>query len=67
MPLARGIRSHGVRSGDLHFLSGVDAGEQGTISADPYEVMSQQVNAILDRTEAILKSGGLSLSDVLRN
>ncbi len=67
VPLARGVRSHGVRSGELYFLSGIDAGEQDTISADPYEAMSQQVNTILDRTEAILKSGGLSLGDVFRN
>jgi len=67
MPLAPGVRSHGVRSGDLYFLSGVDGREQRAVSADPYEAMSQQVNTILDRTVVILRSEGLSLSDVFRN
>jgi 2-iminobutanoate/2-iminopropanoate deaminase len=67
VPLAPGVRGHGVRSGDLYFLSGVDGSEQGAVGEDLYEAMSRQVNAILDRTVVILGSEGLSLSDVFRN
>lgn len=67
VPLSKGSRCHGVRLGDLHFLSGVDAGEQAAVSVDLYDAMTQQVNTILDRTEAILKRQGLSLTDVFRN
>lgn len=67
MPLAPGVLGHGVRSGDLYFLSGVDGSEQDAVSADPYEAMSRQVNTILDRAVVILGSEGLSLSDIFRN
>ncbi|MBI2359713.1 MAG: RidA family protein [Deltaproteobacteria bacterium] len=67
VPLSKGNRCHGVRIGDLHFLAGIDAGEEATVGADLYSAMAQQVNTILDRTEGILKSQGLSLGDVFRN
>lgn len=67
VPLSKGSRCHGVRLGNLHFLSGVDAGGQAATGADLYAAMARQVNTILDRTEAILKSQGLALSDVFRN
>ncbi|MBI2089422.1 MAG: hypothetical protein HYT78_11885 [Deltaproteobacteria bacterium] len=67
VPLSTGNRCHGVRLGDLHFLSGIDAAEAPTAGADLYASMAQQVNTILDRTEAALKSQKLSLSDIFRN
>ena len=66
-PLSTGSRCYGVRVGDLLFLSGVDVGEKATAGADLYAAMAQQLNTILDRTETILKSQGLALSDVFRN
>jgi len=67
VPLSKGSRCHGVRVRDLYFLSGIDAGEEAAVGADLYTAMAQQLNIILDRTEAILKSQGLSLSDDFRN
>lgn len=67
VPLSKGSRCHGVRLGDLYFLSGIDAGEEAAVAADLYTAMAQQLNTILDRTEATLKSQGLALSDVFRN
>lgn len=67
VPLSKGSRCHGVRVGDLYFLSGTDAGEEAAVVADLYTAMAQQLNTILDRTEAILKSQGLSLGDIFRN
>ncbi|MBI2359707.1 MAG: RidA family protein, partial [Deltaproteobacteria bacterium] len=65
--LSKGNRCHGVRVGDLYFLSGIDAGEDAAVVADLYTAMAQQLNTILDRTDAILKSQGLSLGDIFRN
>lgn len=67
VPLSKGNRCHGVSLGDLHFLSGVDAGEKPAAGADLYEAMAQQVNTILDRTEAILKSREMTAADIFRN
>ncbi|MBI2997762.1 MAG: RidA family protein [Deltaproteobacteria bacterium] len=67
VPLSKGSRCHGVRLGDLYFLSGIDAGEEAIVGAELYAAMAQQVNTILDRTEASVKSQRLSLSDIFRN
>jgi 2-iminobutanoate/2-iminopropanoate deaminase len=60
-----GSRCHGVRVGDLFFLSGVDAGGPGGSAAASAD-MGVQTGAILDRLAAILKSEGLSLGDMFR-
>ena len=65
VPYAPGSRCHGVRVGDLFFLSGVDAGGPGG-SASGSGGMGVQTGAVLDRIEVILKNQGLSLSDIFR-
>jgi 2-iminobutanoate/2-iminopropanoate deaminase len=65
VPLGRGVRNHGMRVGDLYFLSGVDAGDVAT-SAVTVEEMGHQTRTVLDRVDAILTSQGLQLSDVGR-
>lgn len=67
VPLSKGCLCHGVRLGDLCFLSAIDPGEDAAVGADLYAAMAQQVHVILDRSEAILKSQQLSLGDVFRN
>jgi 2-iminobutanoate/2-iminopropanoate deaminase len=65
VPYGPGSRCHGVRVGDLFFLSGVDAGGQGGSAAASTD-MGVQTGAILDRLSVILKSEGLSLGDMFR-
>jgi 2-iminobutanoate/2-iminopropanoate deaminase len=66
VPLARGSRGHGVRVGDLFFLSGIDAGEDGGRSVERLEDMGAQTTAMLNRAEAVLQAQGLHLGDILR-
>jgi 2-iminobutanoate/2-iminopropanoate deaminase len=63
-PLARGARTHGVRAGDLYFLSGIDAGD--VAGADAGDTLGRQTTAVLDRMAAVLESQGLALGDVGR-
>jgi 2-iminobutanoate/2-iminopropanoate deaminase len=65
VPLAAGARCHGVRVGDLYFLSGIDAGDTAASPATLDE-MSRQTTTVLDRMDAILARQGLALSDVGR-
>jgi 2-iminobutanoate/2-iminopropanoate deaminase len=65
VPYGPGSRCHGVRVGDLFFLSGVDAGGPGGSAAASAD-MGVQTDAILDRLAAILKSERLSLGDMFR-
>jgi 2-iminobutanoate/2-iminopropanoate deaminase len=64
VPLARGARTHGVRAGDLCWLSGVDAGD--VAGADPAETLGRQTTAVLDRIDAILATEDLALGDLGR-
>lgn len=65
VPLGLGNRCHGVRVGDLFFLSGVDAEGQAS-AASTIEEMGRQTLTTLDRIAAILQSQGLALGDVVR-
>ncbi len=51
VPLAGGARCHGVRVGDLYFLSGIDAGEAAAASD-----LREQTAASLERVEAPVSS-----------
>ena len=64
VPLARGVRIHGVYAGGLAFLSGLDAGD--VTGSDPAETMQRQTSTVLDRINTVLRSQGLALSDVGR-
>jgi 2-iminobutanoate/2-iminopropanoate deaminase len=64
VPLPRGARVHGVRVGPLAFLSGLDAGD--VAGSDPTETMGRQTTAVLDRLDAVLRSQGLGLGDLVR-
>jgi 2-iminobutanoate/2-iminopropanoate deaminase len=64
VPLARGARTHGVRVGDLYFLSGVDA--SGVTGDGPAETLGRQTTAVLDRISTVLEGQGLWLGDVGR-
>jgi len=65
VPLSAGARCHGVRVGELFFLSGIDAaGAQGRPPM-PANIETQTVD-VIDRIEAILKSQKLQLKDVFR-
>ena len=65
VPYGPGSRCHGVRVGDLFFLSGVDAGGPGGSAAASAD-MGVQTGAVLDRLAVVLKSEGLSLGDMFR-
>jgi 2-iminobutanoate/2-iminopropanoate deaminase len=65
LPLAQGSRCHGVRVGNLVFLSGVDAADpQGNI-ASPVTIQSQ-TREVLTRINKILNHQKLSLGDLCR-
>ena len=64
VPLARGARTHGVRAGDLCWLSGVDADD--VAGASPAETLGRQTTAVLDRLDAILGTQRLALGDLAR-
>ena len=65
LPLAQGSRCHGVRVGNLVFLSGVDAADaQGNIAA-PVTIQSQ-TREVLTRINKILNDQDLSLGDLCR-
>ena len=64
VPLAQGARTHGVRAGDLYFLSGIDAGD--VAGADAGDTLGRQTTTVLDRMAAVLGSQGLALGDVGR-
>jgi 2-iminobutanoate/2-iminopropanoate deaminase len=65
LPFALGSRCHGVRVGDLLFLSGVDAADSQGMAPQPNNIEAQTV-AVLNKIETILKSQGLSLGDIFR-
>jgi len=65
VPLARGAKSHGMRVGDLYFLSSVDAGDTAG-SAVTLDEMSRQTTTVLDRIDTILRGQGRQLGDVGR-
>src|SRR5262245_49710153 len=64
VPLATGVRVHGVNAGGLVFLSGVDAGDVKT--SRPDDTMHRQTFTVLDRIDKVLRTQGLELSDVGR-
>jgi 2-iminobutanoate/2-iminopropanoate deaminase len=64
LPLAIGAGSHGVRVGDLYFLSGVDAAD-GRI-ATPLSIQSQTTE-VLSRIETILRQHKLGLGQLCRS
>ena len=64
VPLARGVRVHGVFADGLTFLAGIDAGDLA--GADPAATLSRQTTTVLDRMDIVLRSQGLALADVGR-
>src|SRR5262245_25115364 len=62
VPLARGARVHGVYTGGLAFLSGIDAGD--VTGATPAETMGRQTTTVLDRIDTVLRTQSLGLRDV---
>lgn len=65
VPLPLGARCHGVRVGELFFLSGIDAADSQGKIFEPVRIESQTI-AVLDRIEAILQSQKLELGSVFR-
>ena len=65
VPLPAGSHCHGVRTGDLLFLSGMDAANvEGKV---PGEATSEvQTLEVLNRLDSILKSQNLSLRNICR-
>jgi 2-iminobutanoate/2-iminopropanoate deaminase len=56
--------SHGVRAGDLLFVSGqVATAADGSVLVGDFEA---EVNSAIDNVEAVLKAGGASLADVVK-
>lgn len=56
--------SHGVRAGDLLFVSGqVATGPDGAVLVGDFEA---EVNSAIDNVEAVLQAGGASLADVVK-
>jgi 2-iminobutanoate/2-iminopropanoate deaminase len=56
--------SHGVRAGDLLFVSGqVATGPDGTVFVGDF---ATEVNTTIDNVEAVLRAGGVSLADVVK-
>ena len=66
LPLPLGAPCHAVRSGDLVFVGGLDAPEIDG-PADTGEEHTAQSALILDRMDAVLRAGGLSLGDAFRH
>lgn len=65
VPLAAGSRCHGVSTGDLLFLSGVDAANlEGNVPGE--SASGAQTLKVLNRLDSILKSENLSLRDICR-
>lgn len=64
VPLASGVRVHGVNAGGLVFLSGMDAGD--IKASNPNDAMHRQTFTALDRIDKVLRTQGLELSDVGR-
>lgn len=62
VPLGEGSLCHGVRAGDLCFLSGVDAA--GGQSPEP--TIESQTRAVLHRLDAVLRTQNLSLRNLCR-
>jgi 2-iminobutanoate/2-iminopropanoate deaminase len=56
--------SHGVRAGDLFFVSGqVATGPDGAVLVGDFEA---EVNSAIDNVEAVLRAGGATLADVVK-
>jgi 2-iminobutanoate/2-iminopropanoate deaminase len=56
--------SHGVRAGDLFFVSGqVATGPDGAVLVGDFEA---EVNSAIDNVEAVLHAGGATLADVVK-
>ncbi|MDN3359185.1 RidA family protein [Actinomadura sp. DC4] len=56
--------SHGVRAGDLLFVSGqVATDADGNVFVGDFEA---EVNSAIDNVEAVLEAGGASLADVVK-
>jgi 2-iminobutanoate/2-iminopropanoate deaminase len=66
VPLPLGANCHAVRAGDLVFVGAVD-GPEVKGKADTGEPGSAQNLLILERIDAVLKAGGLSLKDAFRH
>ena len=65
LPLSRGAISHGVRVGDLVFLSGVDAADSRRHVTPPMTIESQ-TEQVLRRIEKILNHEKLDLRNLCR-
>lgn len=56
--------SHGMRAGDLLFVSGqVATGPDGAVVVGDF---ATEVNTTIDNVEAVLRAGGASLADVVK-
>jgi 2-iminobutanoate/2-iminopropanoate deaminase len=56
--------SHGVRAGDLLFVSGqVATAADGSVFIGDF---ATEVNSTIDNVEAVLRAGGASLADVVK-
>lgn len=65
VPYSVGSRCHGVRIGNLFFLSGIDAADQnGTLPSPPN--IEHQTLDVLNKMETILRARQLKLSDLCR-
>ena len=65
LPFALGNRCHGVRVGDLVFLSGVDAADSHGKLPQPVNIETQTLE-VINRLETTLKSQKFSLGDIFR-
>jgi 2-iminobutanoate/2-iminopropanoate deaminase len=65
LPLSIGAGCHGVRVGDLFFLSGVDAADANSRIAAPTTIQSQTTE-VLTRIQSILAERNLGLSNLCR-
>ena len=65
LPLSIGAGCHGVRVGDLFFLSGVDAADANSRIAAPATIQAQTTE-VLTRVQRILTERNLGLGDLCR-
>ena len=65
VPLPAGARCHGVRVGELFFLSGIDAADTQGRPPRPVGIENQTLE-VIDRIETVLRSSNLEMGDVFR-
>lgn len=66
IPYGPGSRCHGLRAGDMIFLSGIDGLKDANAIIDERGDMFLQAGSVIDRIGIIMRTIGLSLSDVIR-